>query len=80
MVEIQVCKADPLFTDRPTQGATIAITGQLPDGDKPFKSDAKAIVQALVRTLPGGTLDQVLVLLLEHRASKLIVAHGPSNG
>ena len=38
-----------------------------------FRSDADAIVEALYRSLPGGTVDQVLRLLLEHKASDLVV-------
>lgn len=38
-----------------------------------FETDAKTIVDALQNSLPGGTLDQVLRLLLERKASSLVV-------
>lgn len=34
-----------------------------------YKSEAKKIFYVLVNNLPGGTVDQLLVLLLEHKAS-----------
>lgn len=38
-----------------------------------FQSDARKIVTGLTESLPGGTLDQVLHLLLERKASQLVV-------
>lgn len=36
-------------------------------------TDAQNIVKALYESLPGGTLDQILRLLLERKASQLVV-------
>ena len=44
-----------------------------------FGSDAKQIVDALLASLPGGTIDRVLVLMLQHRASSLVVSRQTSN-
>lgn len=38
-----------------------------------FTEDAIAVVSAMYATLPGGTLDQILRLMLERKASQLIV-------
>lgn len=38
-----------------------------------FVKDATAIVDALYASLPGGTLDQILCLMLQRKASQLIV-------
>lgn len=37
-----------------------------------FRADAATLFEAL-RSLPGGTLDQLLVLLLQHKASHFVV-------
>jgi hypothetical protein len=39
-----------------------------------FEREAAQIAQALCASLPGGTLDRLLIALLQHRASRLIVA------
>jgi len=38
-----------------------------------FAFDAKAIVEALQQSLPGGTIDQILIELLKAKASGLVV-------
>jgi hypothetical protein len=43
------------------------------DGRRLHRLDARAIVNALLASLPGGTVDEVLRMLLEHRASLLRV-------
>lgn len=40
-----------------------------------YRQEAQQIVNALVKSLPGGTVDQVLCLLLERHASVFRVAH-----
>lgn len=37
--------------------------------------NAEKLGEAIVKTLPGGTIDRLLIFLLEHRASVLRVAH-----
>lgn len=34
-----------------------------------FRNDASSVFMALTESLPGGTLDQLLCLLLQHRAT-----------
>lgn len=46
------------------------------DGRQIFLKDGRAIADALVDHLPGGTLDQVLVRLLERKASELYITVG----
>src|SRR5262245_24440220 len=42
-----------------------------------YKRDAKALVRSLWTSLPGGTVNWVLVYLLRHKASELIIPYGP---
>lgn len=42
-----------------------------------YRAEGQTIVDALVRTLPGGTIDAVLIALLEHRRGILQVPHDP---
>lgn len=39
------------------------------------KTDAEALGRAIIGTLPGGTIDRLLVFLLEHQVSLLRVKH-----
>ena len=41
-----------------------------------FRNDANMIFQGLIHCLPGGTVDQLLLLLLEHKASQFRVSYG----
>jgi hypothetical protein len=49
-------------------------TEQLRQG---FKEDAEKLFQALM-SLPGGTFCQLLVLMLQEKASQFIVSHKPT--
>lgn len=40
-----------------------------------FAEDAKQIVDALFKALPGGTIDHVMILLMERKASVFRVAY-----
>jgi len=40
-----------------------------------YEEDANKIVSAMIESLPGGTIDRVLILLLHHRASLLRVSY-----
>lgn len=44
-----------------------------------YKIDAEKLGQALVGNLPGGTIDQLLVYLLQHQASLYVVSHTKGN-
>lgn len=50
-----------------------ATAAELDIHKRQFEADAAAIVAALYASLPGGTLDQILRLLLERKASQLVV-------
>jgi hypothetical protein len=75
---VWVWKAQPHGTDEAEDlriEADTAMPGNLSraDGRKLHRRDARAIVTALLASLPGGTVDEVLRMLLEHRASLLRV-------
>lgn len=80
---IEIYKAQPLRSDRPDEHPVadlhIVATKPFPDikdHDEALgthDTDARFVVSALLASLPGGTVDAVLRLLLEHRASLLRV-------
>ena len=45
------------------------------DVDAVYKADAKALFEALRGAIPGGTFDQLLILMLQATASRFIVPH-----
>lgn len=72
-----------------TQPVTIHIHTELPDlgqaldadGHRQrFISEAAALATALWESLPGGTVDQLIVALMQRRASLLVVPLGGSYG
>lgn len=40
-----------------------------------YRSEGRTLAEALWQHLPGGTIDQLLIALLEHRASLLVVPY-----
>jgi hypothetical protein len=72
---LRLHKHDGLLRDDPVPSATINIDMQLLPDSTPgvFEQDAAALVDLLWDTLPGGTIDQVLVELMRRRASVLRV-------
>lgn len=73
-----VYKAQPTVRDKPVADLALVATSTFPDLDpvearNAHDADAQTIVAALLASLPGGTVDTVLRLLLEHRASLLRV-------
>ena len=80
---VSVYKAQPTNPHQPTPSLAITAQEEMPRlehldqyierGQAIFRTDAKVIVDALYESLPGGTLDQVLRLLLERKASQLVV-------
>lgn len=75
---ISVYKAQPV-RDENVHDLNLVATKPFPDLDgidqarDAHDTDARFIVSALLASLPGGTVDAVLRLLLEHRASLLRV-------
>lgn len=75
---IDIACAAPIHPDSPTMPVEIHIgptSFDAPSGKayRAFNNDAAWLANALVRSLPGGTLDVLLIRLLEHRRSQLIV-------
>jgi hypothetical protein len=87
MIEVTVCKADPIGTDA-APDTHIHITGKLPESKGPieslpeflaasakvFDSQAEAIEVALHDSLPGGTYDRLLGRMLARKATHFRVA------
>lgn len=80
--EVHVHRAQDTTSAELVLPLTIHIGEQIPEpplGDRldraraTFESDARAIVDALMSTLPGGTIDRVLAYLLDAKASLLVV-------
>lgn len=86
MKSVRAFKAQPVGDDKPAASVTIVIDAGLPKfksvekARKTFREDAARIVDTLYATLPGGTLDQVLLALLERKASRYRVAHSSFDG
>ena len=71
---LSICRADEAGGKRP-EAITIQVDGDLPQpSQETFRADAVALATALRQTLPGGTLDRLLVELLSAHASALRVA------
>jgi hypothetical protein len=79
--EISVHKAQG-YKDRPVNDLEIKAEKELPEYDHIdvsytfFRNDANMIFQGLISCLPGGTVDQLLLLLLEHMGSQFRVPYG----
>jgi hypothetical protein len=78
--------AQPDTKDQEREPVYLTITGHFPYAVKAedfietrqgFKEDAERVFIAL-KALPGGTFDQLLVLMLQDTASSLIVATDPA--
>ena len=75
---IAVYKAQPIRNET-VADLNLTATKPFPENLDPDEArtahltDARFIVSALLASLPGGTIDAVLRLLLEHRASLLRV-------
>lgn len=81
MRTITAHRAQPISGDQ-TEPCTIVITEVFPeslspgDGRAIFAIDAAALFDALFNALPGGTLDQLLALMMESKLSQFRVAFG----
>lgn len=81
--DIIVRGAQPNTKDQKVETVYIEITGHFPYSVKTeelkqtiegFKEDAQKLFDGL-RSLPGGTFDQLLILMLQKTASSFIVPH-----
>ena len=77
MRTIQVRAAEPTHADGVKPRATLVIEQAHPNAERldavAMQADADLVVDVLLATLPGGTLDRVVAQLLRHRASQLTV-------
>lgn len=78
---ITVSKAEQIGAER-IKTARIHISAQVPryaeldQQDDFFTFEAKAIERTLWLSLPGGTYDRLLGLMLQRKATHFVVAHG----
>jgi len=82
-VEIEVYKAQRFTqSDDECPNATLIMKEEIPNFKTPeatniqFVGNATAIENVLWNTLPGGTYDRLLGLMLKRRASHFVIAHG----
>ena len=72
--------AIPLGDWGPPRFTRIEIDENLEDDDlrfvpQQYEEDAKKLASLLLRTLPGGTVDHLLIELLQASASRLAIPH-----
>lgn len=92
MIRLDLYRARAVVKSEPVQPLTIAIVEELPDdlgeavknypdwerrARARYREQAKMLANALGHALPGGTLDALLVELLDRHRSLLAVAHRP---
>jgi hypothetical protein len=87
---LSIFKALP--TVEPVEDLTVSIVEPIPELPKSsypgwtnlcaqrFEQQGQALADALVHHLPGGTVDQLLHALLQHRASLFHVINVPEGG
>jgi hypothetical protein len=79
--DVSVHKASPIVHTQPTPDVTISIADQISDNleladlQKVFVNDARALERALFDSLPGGTYDQLLLLMFKRQATLRIIPH-----
>lgn len=73
--QVHVAKRQPSRSDELVPDLVITAVRSIQDGDSTstFEDDATAIVDALWDTLPGGTVDQIVIELLQRSARVLKV-------
>ena len=79
MSTVYVHKAQPIG-DGVVQDKTIILSASIPhcemaEADSIMELDADKLHQALYYTLPGGTYDRLLCLMLKKKSSHFIVPH-----
>lgn len=81
MKTVSVFKAQPIRPDRAVESAQLVMEVELPDrpdlaaAHATYVAQAKLIVDLLINKLPGGTVDQVLIDLLQRKASLFVIPH-----
>ena len=78
-VEIHLLRAASLGGSSSPPNLKIIVESQMPDNfsieaaREIYTAEAKVLADALLKSLPGGTIDQLLAELLERKASLLRV-------
>lgn len=77
MIYLNIHKAQPVC-GKTVKSVKIGIRDEIPvmspiDANRYYLEQAKMLADTLVNTLPGGTLDQLIVCLLQHKLSQLRV-------
>jgi hypothetical protein len=82
VTRVSLFKAQDTVRDQPVPSLEIVAYHAIPDSPtleaaaEAFQADAKQVVTAMLASLPGGTVDQILVELLRAKASHFVVPHG----
>lgn len=71
-VLVSIIEIRPTISDNPA----VLPAGAGYPSDITMAQDAKHIADALYASLPGGTFDRLIVLLLERKISHFVVRHG----
>jgi hypothetical protein len=72
MFTYHICKASPITQNKPIEDITIEISDELPDleftkdMERLYKNEAIDLFSALKKSLPQGTLHQLIILMLEN--------------
>ncbi len=79
---VRISKAQRMTSDAdPVPGIVIQVMDEIGSGDTAgLDDDARALADALGAVLPGGTMDRLLVRLLERRINDLAVLVVPAAG
>lgn len=79
MRTIQIRAAEPTHADGMKPRATLIIDQAHPTAERldavAMQAEAELVADVLLATLPGGTLDRLVVELLRRGASGLVIAH-----
>lgn len=82
MAHVYVYKAQPIAEDGYVQSKTIHVEETMPaarDSDEyhgQMAADARKVEEALYHSLPRGTYDRLLGLMLQRMANTFVVAYG----
>lgn len=89
MKKICIRKAQPVLKGKPVESLQIELAHEIEDFNpsmdwqrayqEQYENDAKTLADALINTLPGGTLHQLLIELLKHKVSLLVIQDKTNN-
>ena len=61
-----------------TATESLSSTHRVKELNAEFDRDARIVVDALLESLPGGTIDRIVARLCRFKASSLVVRHHPA--